>query len=257
MRVVIIAGIALCMSCSDSTTTTNDATALYDARVAADAAKGTDAALANECTRQILETAASNARDLGGWPTADGRIACRQIFRGPALSYIDDTGCSDFAELGIKTVIDLRDEPMQEYLPPPECVTEIATHVPAPLPKLLPASAENYLALMDETDAIVTVFSTLAAAETYPVYIHCEIGRDRASFISALVLRAVGATRDTVIEDYLLSNDMGVAVDEAWLAAVLDEIEVRGGIEDYLQSVGVESATIDELRLHITNPETT
>jgi hypothetical protein len=117
------------------------------------------------------------------------------------------------------------------------------------MPRILPPSEANYLALMDQTEASVALlFATLGQAGAGPAYLHCVIGRDRASFASALLLLALGADRAAVLEDFLLSNDAGIDVTAAHLEAVLDAVEDEGGIGPYLTRLGVTALELDQLR---------
>jgi protein-tyrosine phosphatase len=200
------------------------------------------------CTRRVLQSGVTNARDIAGWPTAGGPIACRRILRGGALGGLTPAGCDEFTQIGIRTIIDLREQAAQASAPPPSCATQNAQHVSAAMPKLLPDTPENYVALLDQTDSIRQVFSALAAAGSYPVYLHCEIGRDRASVVTALVLLALGADRQTVMDEFLLSNQAGVAVKAECMSGLLDAIAARGGIEVFLASLGIDTASLDTLR---------
>lgn len=219
--------------------------ALSDRGSAGDAAAGADAVA--PCVRRILEAAVTNARDLGGHAVSGGRrTACRAFFRGGDLGGLDAAGCTELATLGVKTVVDLREPDIQQSQPPPACVA--ATRVLAPMPKLLPDTPANYLSLFKESAAVAKVFSVLGEASAYPVYVHCIIGRDRASFVTALVLSALGASRQVVIDEFKLSTDAGVAVKVECIEAVLDEVEKRGGIEATLGAMGVTPAQLAALR---------
>jgi hypothetical protein len=167
---------------------------------------------------------------------------------GGTLASLSAAACADLTALGIKAVIDLREDSAQQALPAPACVQETATVVDATMPKLLPDTPENYLALFGETASIAAIFEALGDAESYPVYIHCVIGRDRASFVTALVLLALGAERQTVIDEFMLSAEAGVAVKRECIEAVLEEIDARGGVEAFLYSVGVTSGQLEVLR---------
>jgi hypothetical protein len=159
---------------------------------------------------------------------------------------LDAAGCATLAALGVKTVVDLREPAVQQSQPPPACVA--AARVLAPMPKLLPDTPANYLALFNETAAVAKVFSVLGEAGSYPVYVHCIIGRDRASFVTGLVLLALGASRQVVIDEFKLSADAGVPVKVECIEAVLDEVEKRGGIEATLGAMGVKPAQLAALR---------
>jgi protein-tyrosine phosphatase len=164
------------------------------------------------------------------------------------LAGLSADGCAELTQIGISTIIDLRMESTQINEPPAACVTDAATLVGAAMPKLLPDTPENYLALMDETDAILAVFAALGDSQSYPAYIHCVIGRDRASFVTALVLLGLGASHQTVIDEFLMSENAGIAVKKDCIQAVLAEVDARGGIEAFLSSVGVTPAQLASLR---------
>ena len=210
---------------------------------------GGGGAEAPSCERRVLQDDITNARDLGGQPLSGGRfVACRRILRGGTLASLSLASCPEFASLGIKTVIDLREPSPQQALPAPSCVQQEATVIDAAMPKLLPDTPDNYLALFDEAATIATIFDALGRAESYPVYIHCVIGRDRASLVAALVLLALGAERQTVIDEFRLSAEAGVPVKPECIEAVLDAIDGRGGIEAYLTSIGVSAQQLEVLR---------
>jgi protein-tyrosine phosphatase len=204
---------------------------------------------ASTCARRVLEAEVTNARELGGTRIGNQRIACGRILHGGVLTGLTEKGCAEFSKLGIRTILDLREAPILASVPPPACVTQFAQHVSVPLPKLLPDTPENYQALLQESDSIRRIFSTLASPSAFPVYIHCEIGRDRASAVTALVLLALGADRQTVMDEFLLSNEAGVTVKPECMASYLDAIEKSGGIDVFLTSLGVSSLV--PLRQHV------
>ena len=53
--------------------------------------------------------------------------------------------------------------------------------------------------------AIRTVLDN--AASRKPTYFHCSGGKDRVGITSLLILEILGASRDQILEDYLLTND--------------------------------------------------
>lgn len=215
-----------------------------------DAPAGPDAGTAaGACPRRFLEQDVTNARDLGGHPLGAGfRVACGKVLRGGDLSVLSSGGCQELAKRGIRTVIDLRMASTQASSPAAACVSAQARVVSAAMPKLLPDTPENYLALMKEKTAIAAVFAALGDPAAYPAYVHCVIGRDRASFVAALVLGALGASRATIVDEFKLSAQAGVAVRPACIEAVLDSVQQQGGFDAYLRSVGVTRAQLDVLR---------
>lgn len=206
-----------------------------------------DGAAAGGCRpgQRILQDEATNARDLGGTPLADGRhVACGQLLRGAPV-VLSSSNCSQLDGLGVKTIIDLRTDSERESTPDAACVKAQLVAAPFPIPYGL--SAEDYLRVLHETAALATAFRTFGDASAYPVYFHCTYGRDRTGVIGALLLLALGATRDTVMNEYLLSEPFVGAYPDA-LDAVLDEVESRGGVERVLQDAGITTEELATLR---------
>ncbi len=219
---------------------------------AVDSARDHESGQQPACIRPMLTEDVTNARDIGNWPLTDGKtVTCRRIMRGGTLIRLSETGCAEFVELEIRTIIDVREASVQASSPPPACASDVAAQVLAPMPKILPDTPENYLALMDQGEAVQKIFETLGKAESYPVYLHCEIGRDRTNFIVALILLALGADKETVVEEFELSEAAGVAVKPECIEAVVDEVERRGGIESVLQAFGVSESEIEILRAQL------
>jgi len=55
---------------------------------------------------------------------------------------------------------------------------------------------------------------------TGPLLYHCSAGKDRTGWLTAMVLTALGADRDTVYADYELTNEVSAAGNEALLSAI-------------------------------------
>ena len=101
-----------------------------------------------------------------------------------------------------------------------------------------------------------------------PVVFHCTAGKDRTGFAAALLLSVLGVERGTIMQDYLLTNQLyrripalegsGPAhvmevvwqVRPAFLQAAFDVIEREyGGLVGYLSGpVGMQSEELQQLR---------
>ena len=197
----------------------------------------------------VLVGEVPNARDLGGIGLENGaHVACGALYRGAAPVGLVDQGCADFDRLGIRTVIDLRTDDERLASPDSDCVTEQATIVPAPMPTPYSVSPADYLVDLNTTASVALAFNALADESAYPIYFHCIYGRDRTGVLAAVILLALGATRDEVMTDYQLSVDGGVGAYPDSLNAVLDDIDQSGGIEVYLAAAGVPVAELAALR---------
>ena len=43
----------------------------------------------------------------------------------------------------------------------------------------------------------------------WPILIHCNAGKDRAGVATTLILEALGVDRETIMEEFLLTNEIG------------------------------------------------
>ncbi|WP_231861632.1 MULTISPECIES: tyrosine-protein phosphatase [Frankia] len=82
-----------------------------------------------------------NLRDVGGYPTADGRtVRWRTLLRSGALRGLDGRGRAVLAQIGLRTVVDLREDAEVEH--DPDALGRLpATHRRVPI-FTLPAAAQ-------------------------------------------------------------------------------------------------------------------
>lgn len=203
-----------------------------------------------DCQRgqTLLPGHVKNLRDLGGIPVADGAVECGAIYRGGPLKDLLAPGCEQVATLGLKTILDLRMPSEQSSAPTSACVS--AQRVSAPLPIPYGLGPADYLADFNEAASIAKVFHTFGDPAAYPIYFHCTFGRDRTGVVGALLLSALGVARQDIVADYMLSQASVGAYPDS-LAAVLDEIEVRGGAEAVLAALGITPDELAVLRSHV------
>jgi hypothetical protein len=204
--------------------------------------------------RWILQGEVSNARDIGGWPLENGaKVACGVLYRGAALLKLTDQGCAEFARLGIRTVVDLRVPSERLSAPQAACVQQGARIVLAPMP-IPSGSPYNYLAELNTTDSIAAAFAVLGNMNAYPIYFNCVYGRDRTGVLVAVILLALGATREEIMAEYQLTRDAGLSTSPASLDAALDQIDKQGGVGAYLASAGIAPDEIKNLRAQAIAP---
>jgi protein-tyrosine phosphatase len=173
--------------------------------------------------RHLNLEGASNFRDLGGYPTVDGRtVRWRQIFRSNHLGRLTAADIEIVRRLGVRSAFDFRG--LEERAIAACGIETIAVHslpieptVVATLRARLAAgslSADDALEIMREsyrnyvrhnTHSFRALFAHLLEDHA-PLVIHCTAGKDRTGFACALVLHAVGVPDDVIAEDYLLTN---------------------------------------------------
>ena len=229
-----------------------------------------------------------NTRELGGYPVTVGgrqrRVKQGFIYRSGSPENIKDADKIILEERKIKTVVDFRSEGEKSSVFNLSSVTKKAS---------LPINAGNIMgtllksgewslnptpdgameemfklyAIMPEEaiPAYRELFSLLADPVNAPFLIHCSAGKDRTGLASALILHALGASQETIMEDYLLSTEYlrpyreiyknlnplmipYLAVNEGYLFSAFETIKKYGGIDSYLtKELGADPDHLREL----------
>ena len=214
-------------------------------------------------------------------------VRWRRIFRSDHLARLTPQDVQVLQALGLARAVDLRgraESAAQSYtlpsvrylaLPIEPTVVQRAKDMSAAGHRMTAAAAvglmqDTYRALVsDNTRQFAGLFACLLDEDT-PLVFHCTAGKDRTGFAAALILLALGVSREVVMRDYLLTNDlyrrpaellrtpvsddevMGVfwRVQAEFLQAALQAIERdHGGIDRYLeQRLGVTEAARERLR---------
>ncbi|MBO9723133.1 MAG: tyrosine-protein phosphatase [Novosphingobium sp.] len=165
-----------------------------------------------------------NFRDLGGYRTADGRtVKWGKLFRSGSMVDLTAQDLGILNKLGIRTICDYRDRNERKAEPMPWASGTGPTIfaddydnmaiglVPGDMGKITPEAASAMMAksypMMLRTFApqFKRMFGELLAGHA-PLAFNCSAGKDRTGVSSALLLTALGVPRETVIQDYLLTN---------------------------------------------------
>ena len=177
----------------------------------------------NELTdaRLIRFEAATNFRDLGGYPsTLGGDVRRGMLYRAGRLDRMTPADRDRFDGLGIRTVFDLRREDERELAPDPMPTVHLClmSRVMANTPVRDPATMvdhdhgvqflrELYSGLLAHASGeIGTLFTTLATPGAMPAVFHCAVGKDRTGLIAALLLGSLGVERELVLDDFEASD---------------------------------------------------
>lgn len=167
-----------------------------------------------------------NFRDIGGYPTGDGRHVARGlIFRSGTMSELSDRDHAILDGLGLKVICDLRS-------------TSERRRRPSRLPAVTQYeiwSRDHHMSAGDLTEAMrrpdataesvrgrmIHAYRSLAyeQAPSYrelflrmangplPLVFHCAAGKDRTGIAAALLLDLLGVDRARIFADYVLTDE--------------------------------------------------
>jgi protein-tyrosine phosphatase len=235
--------------------------------------------------RRIELDGCLNFRDLGGYPTADGKtVRWGQVFRSDALHLLTTSDVARLRDdLRIGDVIDLRStaEVRAEGCGP--LADEAIRFHHVPLFDGLVRERREQAAAIDLADRyfllaefakepIARVITTLAET-TAPAVYHCAAGKDRTGVVSAVLLGLLGVADEVIVADYALTQDNLDQIIERLLSTegyqtmlsalppdtlhaqpqtMVSLLEKLGGkygsMQAYAEAAGVPAAAINQLR---------
>ena len=227
-------------------------------------------------SRSLNLTGATNFRDLGGYRGADGRpVRWRRLFRSDHLAALTPQDEAALGALGLARAFDFRGVAeraatayrlpgvVQHPLPIEPTVVQNLDTLRAAGRQLTARDAESVM--RDTYRAFVRGnshrFGTLLrhlADDHSPAVFHCTAGKDRTGFAAALLLLAMGVSREEVEHDFLLTNqhyrrahasqtdlpqevlDVLWRVQSGFLAAAFEVVGAEhGGVDRYLETIGI------------------
>jgi protein-tyrosine phosphatase len=172
-----------------------------------------------------------NFRDLGGYPTADGRSTrwgC--LFRSDRLHRLTRNDQRTLQHMNIHTLVDFRPEPERLKSPnrlskghnihiltlpvntnsDPNSVANFTQRIKTgkvdglDADQILTRDYRNYVS--NHTAQYRQYIHALLDAAGQPFLFHCTAGKDRTGFAAAVTLRLVGVPNEIITADYLLTN---------------------------------------------------
>lgn len=245
-----------------------------------------------------------NLRDLGDYKTKDGKTVARGlVYRSNQLCEISPADMKKLAALKLKTAYDLRTAEERQKRPGevPPGVNYVWLNVLADSPQSGPAQLEGlmqdpkkanaelgggkveekfqqayreFVSLPSAQKEFRELFLAFGDQKKLPTLFHCTTGKDRTGWAAAAFLTLLGVPKDTVMEDYLRSNDYIIpayqkaidkfvaaggdksiplailGVKKEYLNASFDEMQKKyGTIEKYFsEGLGIDAAQQKALR---------
>lgn len=252
-------------------------------------------------------SAAKNLRDIGGYTTADGKTVTRGlVYRSDVFNPMGPADLAKLDSLGLKRNYDLRTtaeiEAQPDQMPvgvehvqldvlgeegeaanaklaellqdPPRARAELGD---GKVEELFADGYRKFVSLPGAQKAYRELFLSLGDASRLPAVFHCTAGKDRTGWAAAALLTLLGVPRETVMADYLRTNEYllpyyGQAIDwfanaggtreiaeaifgvkREYLEAAFDEMEQRyGTVEKYFsEGLGIDADGQMALRVRL------
>jgi protein-tyrosine phosphatase len=200
----------------------------------------------------------ANFRDIGGYDAGTTQtVATGVVFRTGTLAFATTSDVTLIHDLGVRTIIDFRTTYEVTYAPDAPALDEFTTHVYIPISFPGVSMLEAYGNFpTSRTQEWRQAFSVIADPTSLPLIYHCQAGKDRTGVMTALLLTALGVDRETVIDDYMQSNYVYTGyVYQDWIEATLATVDREGGIEAYLDSIGVDPSERAAIRSSLLVPK--
>ena len=179
-----------------------------------------------------------NVRELGGWRGADNRtIRHGLIYRSGRLASFEPNELGRLRELGLRTIVDLRpaaeahpfpDPPLPQVrilrLDPMRRAAGADLGPDSSLADLVRDKARASAEMAFGNQALRTLFGLLLDDSSAPLLVHCNSGKDRTGVVCAIILMSLGASDQTIVTEYMLSNAYRAA-EIAWSQSQVPDFE--------------------------------
>ena len=203
--------------------------------------------------RMIYVPSVHNVRDLGGWPTIDGRhVKYGKIFRGTTLNgtfVADSVDLETLRQLGIAAEIDMRAYYNDSYgvsafgftstgNPPSFLYTNNSGQLPEDLSKTM--------FLNRWRRSFQFIVNNLRVGRS--IYEHCVSGADRTGYLSLLLEGLLGVTYDGLVKDYELTTFFSEGRVKSRIEPVLDYIKALEGatLQDKFNTYFIEKVKVSQ-----------
>lgn len=211
---------------------------------------------------QIKLQGAVNVRDLGGYRTESGKvIKPNMLIRSAKLNTLtahDEAVLVKQHHLGVdvdlRTPAEMKEAPDKKiagvkYVKNP-VVSDAESKQNDKIANGQTGMIDYYKYFVDSTQGRhaykVLFHELLTTPSNKAVLWHCSAGKDRAGFGTALIMTALGVSKQTIYKDYLLSNKYRKATNDQALAALKKKGANQATIKKNYYGLIVEKAYLDE-----------
>ncbi len=207
----------------------------------------------------------ANFRDLGGYPTVDGRqVKWGVLYRAATLAEPSRADLRGLEKLRLATLIDFRSAAEKEQ--EPDQLPNTMNFKLVEIPTLDDGNKAMVGEIMERIDSgnfdgfdpdalmleanrqFASTFTpqfrqfmqTVLDADGAPIAWHCSAGKDRTGFAAAILLRVLGVPQDVVMQDYMASREHALDTRRSQLLLLrvfkgeeaVDKLTVLMGVEE-------------------------
>ncbi|MDR2388515.1 MAG: tyrosine-protein phosphatase [Tannerellaceae bacterium] len=175
--------------------------------------------------RSLQMDSIQNFRDMGGY-LSDRGLSTRwgKVYRSGDIHRLSERDTLRMNALGIKTIIDLRTE-QEVSVSPPGYAGAQTVHIPISMntSEIMSRIREGrvrkgdgslfmqdlYLQFIapDNARAFARALQLFLDEANYPILFHCSMGKDRTGFLAFLLLSALDVPEETILSDYVATNN--------------------------------------------------
>jgi protein-tyrosine phosphatase len=203
------------------------------------------------------------------------------VYRSGELCQLGPAAQDDVIKLGIRTIIDLREEEEASLRPNVFRTSEVLTYrgvpfweQPPPADSVVDISRGYHRELDLRGERLTSIICSLTEPRALPALIHCAAGKDRTGVLIGLLLASLRVPDEHIVEDYVLSRTcLGEpyleesrkwVADRGWdwedvahlydspphrMQNTLDHLQQKwGGAESYLLHHGLQAEALRKLR---------
>lgn len=197
-------------------------------------------------SRKIILKGADNVRHFVGLKNREGRVIRNdQFIRSNSLSYLTPDDVNVLRQANLRRVIDLRTH--TEVAEKPNVPIEGTTYYHIPLlderavgithdrqserqtdPDAVLYMPDMYAHIVTDKTSVAQlsrVFQLITSSQPGATLWHCAAGKDRCGIVSALFLFILDMAQDTILEDYLKTNEVAYG----WADSYYREVLARTG----------------------------
>jgi protein-tyrosine phosphatase len=175
-------------------------------------------------SRLILMDSVQNLRDMGGYLSSRGKFTrWGMVYRSSEIGRMSEWDTLRLNRLKIKTILDLRS--LSEVTASPVNYTKAQiVHIPieSDMSDIVHRIKEGKVRKGDGSLFMQDLYLQYITAnrrefaqalrfflneDNYPILFNCSLGKDRVGFLAALLLAALDVPEETILRDYVATND--------------------------------------------------